>query len=103
MSIVTRKTVVQVSVDWSALAAGVEALVMKKLEQDLVDWASDRGMVQMFLRDAADGLAVCDVIQRGNINDVVSRLWEMDTAAREYVYDFIEQVAGCDFEELRGE
>lgn len=97
------REIVEVEVDWEGVADAVEVLVLKKLGKDMEDWAEDRGMRAMFLGDAGDGLAVCELIAEGKWNKVYDRLWKMDTAAREHVYDFIEQVAGADFFKLMQE
>ena len=88
---VTEKTVKVVEVNWVALAKAVENEVMEKLNDDLVLWQDDVSMRAMFLRDAADGLGVCALLTNGKWNDVGDRLWAMDTASREYVYDWIEK------------
>ena len=85
-------------VNWKALAAGVEKLVMAKLKKDLEHWHDDIGMKSMFLQDAADGLRVCEALEEGkNWPTIENMLWKMDTAARDYVYEFIAEVAGEDF------
>lgn len=88
---------VEAEIDWSGIADAVEALVMAKLKEDLENWPNDRGMRAMYLGDAGDSLAVCETLAKGDWSRVDKRLWEMDTAARDYVYDFIEQVAGREF------
>lgn len=95
MSIVTETK--SYTVDWAALAAGVEKLVLKKLKADLKDWKHDIGMKQMFLQDAADALVVCELLSEGKWHLAEDRICEMDTAARDYVWDFVEKVAGADF------
>jgi len=100
MSIVTvRKTVVY-DVDWASVAQAVEQKAMAKLKEDLKNWSDDRSMLVMFLGDASDALSVCEVIETGNWRDIEERLWKMDTASREYVYDWIEQAAGVNWNEL---
>jgi hypothetical protein len=84
-------------VNWQALSDAVEKLAMAKLAEDLEHWKSDRGMRAMFLADAASALEVCEVMVKGQWHEVDKKLWEMDTAARDYVYDWIAEVAGEDF------
>lgn len=98
--LVIARQVTSYEVDWKVLADAVERQVMTKLEEDLKNWADDRGMRAMFLGDAGDGLDVCEIIAEGRWRDVEERLWDMDTAAREYVYHFIEQAAGVEWNTL---
>lgn len=91
------RTVVETEVDWAGVADAVEVLVMAKLKRDLEEWNQHRDMRAMFLRDASDGLSVCERLATGEWTRIDQRLWEMDTAARDYLYDFITQVAGDDF------
>lgn len=88
---------VEADIDWKGIADAVEELVMAKLHNELADPSNDRGMRAMYLGDAGDGLDVCVALAKGNWAEVDGGLWNMDTAAREYVYDFIEQVAGKEF------
>ena len=98
MTIVTVTETKSYTVDWAALAAGVEQLVMDKLHDDLANWSNDLSMRQMFVQDCADSLAVCEVmLEKQTWSAVENRLWDMDTAARDCVYDFIEIVAGREF------
>ena len=85
------------NVGWGTLSRQVEERVMSKLHNDLATWSNDLGMRQMFVQDAADSLAVCKLIAKGQWAPVEKRLWEMDTAARDCVYDFIEAVVGRDY------
>jgi hypothetical protein len=94
------RTVVETEIDWAGIADAVEVLVMEKLQRDLEDWAEDRGMRAMFLSDAGDGIWVCENLAGGVWSEVDKRLCEMDTAARDYLYDFIGQVAGEEFFKL---
>ena len=96
MTIVT-VTETAYDIDWIELAAGVEKLVVKRLKDDLKQWKGDIGMQQMFVQDAADALAVCELLAEGKWRAAENRIRNMDTAARDYVYDFIEIVAGADF------
>ena len=54
-------------------------------------------MRAMFLGDAGDALDVCEHLAEGNWAKAEKRLWDMDTAARDYVYDWIGAVAGEEF------
>ena len=96
MSIVT-VTETAYDIDWIELAAGVDKLVVKRLKDDLKQWEGDIGMRQMFVQDAADALAVCELLAEGKWHMAENRIRNMDTAARDDVYDFIEIVAGADF------
>ena len=95
MSIVT--VTESYTVDWFNLSKGVEKLVLAKMKRDLKDWKHDLSMKQMFLQDAADGLAVCELLGEGKWHLAEDRICEMDTAARDYVFDFVGEVAGEDF------
>lgn len=88
---------IEADIDWAGISREVELRVMQKLQQDLADWADDLGMRSMFLQDAADGLKACELLLAGNWKPVEDHLWSMDTAARDYVYDFIGEVAGEEF------
>lgn len=92
-----RVEIVEAEIDWQGIAAAVEVLVMAKLSADLANWPEDRGMRAMFLADASDGVEVANLLAAGVWNKVYDRIWKMDTAARDYVFDFIEQVAGKEF------
>ena len=89
-------TIVTKTVDWAALAEAVEQRVMIKLKQDLEHWAGDIGMKAMFVQDAADGMAVCELLEEGRWREAESKIWDMDTAARDYVWEFIEAELGVD-------
>jgi hypothetical protein len=97
MAIISTQVEYVNDIDWKTLADEVEDRVMNKLHDDLAHWANDRSMRAMFLRDAADGLAVCELLAKGSWLPVENRLWDMDTAARDCVYEMIEAVAGADF------
>jgi hypothetical protein len=86
-----------VTINWILLADTVEQKVMSKLKEDLANWADDRGMRSMFLADASDGLEVCDLLAKGDWQKVENRLYNMDTAARDYLYEWIKQAAGEGF------
>jgi hypothetical protein len=99
MSIVTETK--SYTVDWAALAESVEVRVMQKMKDDLAHWSGELceiGMREMFLRDAADGLAVCEaMLDKEMWSAVENKLRAMDTAARDCVYDMIAAEAGEDF------
>jgi hypothetical protein len=95
--IVKRVTTETVEVDWATLAQEVEQRVMDKLHDDLAHWSNDLSMRQMFVQDAADGLAVCELLVEGSWHKAENRIRDMDTAARDCVYDWIAEVAGEDF------
>lgn len=88
---------IEADIDWAGISREVELRVMQKLQEDLEQWADDIGMRSMFLQDAADGLKVCELLLEGKWKPVEEKLWDMDTAARDYVYDFIGEVAGEEF------
>jgi uncharacterized protein YPO0396 len=88
------------NIDWAALAVAVEERVMNKLHDDLAHWSNDISMRLMFLQDAADSLRVCELLSEGKWKPVAEKLWDMDTAARDCVYDMIEAEAGEDFLDL---
>jgi hypothetical protein len=76
-------TKVTSKVNWAEIAESVEKQALKKLDEDLKKWQGelcDIGMREMFLRDAADTLAVCEI---------------MDTAARDCVYEMIDRAGVC--------
>jgi len=96
MAIVQKEVKTVVTVDWAALSAAIELRVMQKLQEDLKHWADDVGMRSMFLGDASDGLKVCELLLEGNWQLVEKKLWDMDTAARDYLWDFLEAELGVD-------
>jgi hypothetical protein len=100
MSIVTVTETQSYTVDWTKLAKGVARLVEAKLRQDLANWKTDISMKQMLVQDAADSLAVCELLSEGKWKQAEARVRDMDTAPRDYVYDFIAEVAGADFFDL---
>lgn len=97
MSIVKVYETTAFEVDWAALASEVEKRVMAKLQQDLANWSDDLSMREMFVGDAADSMKVCVLLEAGKWREAETKIWDMDTAARDYVYDFIAEVAGADF------
>lgn len=89
--VITDKVVKVVDVDWDALSTNVEAEVMDKLKHDLSTWENNAAMKAMFLRDAADGLDICTLLTQRKWKKAEDRLWDMDTASREYVREWIEK------------
>lgn len=98
---ITEKTITVVEVDWDALAAAVEKRIMEKLQYDLVAWKDDKvSMRAMVVSDAGAGLDVCAaMLKHRDWAKVEEKLWHMDTAPREYVYNYIEEAAGPKFVE----
>lgn len=100
MPIINTKVEYVSEIDWSTLAVEVESRVMTHLTQMLESWKDDLSMRQMFMQDTADSLTVCEHLSVGNWQVAESRLFDMDTAARDVVFDFIEEVAGREFFDL---
>lgn len=98
--IVTHRAEHVTEVNWEMLAHRVESQIMDKLKNDLAKWPDDLSMRRMFVQDCADGLAVCECLLDGNWTAVRNRLWTMDTAAREWIYEFMESVAGTEFMDI---
>ena len=96
MALVTVRETKTAVVDWAELALAVERRVMAKLKQDLEHWSDDLSMREMFVADAADGMAVCVLLEQGKWREAESKLWQMDTAARDYVWEFLEAELGVD-------
>ena len=92
-----QKTVTTFEIDWAALAAGVERLVLDHMNSQIEHWNDDLSMRQMAVMDANDSFQVCEHLLAGDWNKARKRLFDMDTAARDYVFDFIEVVAGPEF------
>jgi hypothetical protein len=88
---VTEKVVVSIEVDWVALAKAVEEEVMAKLNDDLILWQDDMAMRAVIMHDAADGLDVCVFLADGKWSNAQDRLYKMDTASREWVWDWVEK------------
>jgi hypothetical protein len=91
---VTVRETKSVTVDWAALALAVERRVLAKLQQDLMNWPNDLSMREMLVADAADGMAVCVLVEQGKWREAESKLWRMATAARDYVWEFLEAELG---------
>ena len=96
MALVTVRETKTADVDWAELALAVERRVMTKLQQDLMNWTDDLSMREMFVGDAADGMAVCVLLEQGKWREAESKIWHMDTAARDYVWEFLEAELGMD-------
>ena len=96
MALMTVRKTKTAVVDWAALALAVERRVMEKLQRDLANWTDDLSMREMFVADCADGMAVCVLVEQGKWREAESKLWHMDTAARDYIWEFIEAELGAD-------
>jgi hypothetical protein len=96
MALVTVRETKTAIVDWAALALAVERRVMEKLQQDLMNWQGDLSMRAMFVADCADGMAVCELLAAGQWKKAESKIWHMDTAARDYIWEFLEAELGVD-------
>jgi hypothetical protein len=93
---VTRQ-VVDAEIDWKGIAAAVDALVMDHHHKMMQEWKDDRNLRIMYTNDATNSLDVCNQLAKGDWNRARAALSNMDTAARDLVYDLIEQVAGKEF------
>ena len=99
MTIITKTEAVTVTYnveDWAALALAVEKRVMAKLQKDLASWPDDLSMRSMIVADAADGMAVCESLYEGDWRDVEKKLWHMDTAPRDWIWEYLEAELGVD-------
>ena len=86
----------RIVVDWAAVAVQLEARVMARMQDSLNHWKDDIGMRQMAVSDAAGGLVICELLSENRVDDVPEALWEMDTAPREDVLYWIEEIAGAE-------
>ena len=89
-------TETRIVVDWAAVAVQLEARVMARMHDSLDHWRGDIGMCQMVVSDAADGLHICEMLSSGSADGVNSALWNMDTAPREEVICWIEDIVGSE-------
>ena len=96
MALVTVRETKTAVVDWTELALAVERRVMEKLQRDLANWTDDLSMREMLVADAADGMAVCVLLEQGRWREAEKKIWHMDTAARDYIWDFLEAELGVD-------
>ena len=96
MAMVTMRETKTAIVDWTELALAVERRVMAKLKQDLLNWPDDLSMREMLIGDAADGMAICVLLEQGKWREAEKKIWHMDTAARDYIWDFLEAELGVD-------
>ena len=96
MALVTVRETKTAVVDWTELALAVERRVMAKLQRDLANWPDDLSMREMLVADAADGMAVCILLEQGKWREAEKKIWNMDTAARDWVWEFIEAELGVD-------
>ena len=86
----------RIVVDWTAVAVQLEARVMARMQDSLNHWKDDIGMRQMAVSDAAGGLGICELLSEHRVDSVPEALWEMDTAPREEVLYWIEEIAGAE-------
>jgi hypothetical protein len=104
MTVVITETVVKVvKVDWDALAKAVKNEVMTKLKNDLVMWEDDASMLSMVLMDASSGIDAAVLLADGDWKGAEQHLYDMDTAPREYVYDWIEKHSCVNLFQVLGE
>ena len=96
MALVTVRETKTAVVDWTELALAVERRVMEKLQRDLANWTDDLSMREMLVADCADGMAVCVLLEQGRWREAEKKIWHMDTAARDYIWDFLEAELGVD-------
>lgn len=98
---VTRQVeVLDVEIDWKGIANAVDAMVMEYHNERMKTWNGDRDMRIMFMADTQDSLEVCNLLAKGSWKPAKNRLNDMDTAARDLMYDIIEKVAGTEFFKL---
>ena len=106
MDLVTVRETKTAVVDWTELALAVERRVMQKLQQDLlINGEIDLSMREMFIADAANGVAVCMLLKQGKWREAEKKIWNMDTAPRDQLWEYLEAELGVDELEffLRGE
>jgi len=87
-------------IDYKALAAEIEAKVVRELRTDLADECfgdDDVSYQAMLISDAGDMLNVCRYIRWGDFSKATSTWRYMDTLPRENLAWYIEEVAGSDF------
>lgn len=89
-------TETRIRVDWAAVAVQLEARVMARMHDSINHWHNDIGMRQMVVSDAADGLRICEMLATGSADGVNEALWDMDTAPREVVIYWIEEIIGTE-------
>ena len=88
-------TETRIVVDWAEVAKRLEPKIMKQMRDAYDHWDSV-DMRQMAVMDAADGLRICERMAEGNVEGVTDALWEMDTAPREDVLYWIEEIVGAE-------
>jgi hypothetical protein len=98
--IVSRLEDSTVEVNWPALATALKDKVIANLEKSLKEWVNDFEMQSMALGDAATGLSVCEVILRSEWDVAEEILYKADTAPREHIYDWIDEITEVYFLEL---
>lgn len=91
--IVETVTETRIRVDWAEVARQLEPKIMKQM-RDAYDHWDDIGMRQMVVADAAAGLRICEYLAELRVDEVADALWDMDTAPREDVLYWIEEIAG---------
>ena len=89
-------TETRIVVDWAAVAVELEARVMARMHDSITHWHNDIGMRQMAVADAGDGLRICELLTENRVDDVPEALWGMDTAPREEVILWIEEIVGAE-------
>ena len=89
-------TETRIVVDWAGVARLLEPKIMNKMRDGYDHWKGDIGMCQMVVADAAEGLRICELLSTGSADSVTDTLWHMDTAPREDVLYWIEEIAGAD-------
>ena len=93
-------TETRIVVDWAAVAEQLEARVMARMHDSINHWHNDIGMRQLAVSDAGDGLRICELLSSGSVDGVNEALWEMDTAPREEVIRWIEEIVGAEAVQL---
>ena len=88
-------TETRIVVDWAAVAVELEAKIMNKMHEALDHW-DDVGMRALTVSDAADGLGICELLSSGSADGVNEALWDMDTAPREDIICWIEDIVGAE-------
>ena len=89
-------TETRIVVDWAAVAVELEARVMARMHDSINHWHNDIGMRALAVSDAGDGLGICELLATGSADGVNDALWDMDTAPREEVICWIEEIIGAE-------
>ena len=93
-------TETRIVVDWAAVAEQLEARVMARMHDSINHWHNDIGMRALAVSDAGDGLGICEMLSTGSVDGVNDALWDMDTAPREEVICWIEDIVGAEAVQL---